>query len=209
MQRLLSYPYHDRPRALREIANLARALPVAVRNRFDLLLATSPAPERGLLYFDLLRERQPAAFEHLTRATAGLRHLAALFTHSHFLSEEVLQHPEWAEQLLNAGELQNAISADVLRSRLEEDLPAGLPDALEFAKFRRKQLLRIVVRDVLGLDTLPAIVAELSDLADVLVEVAYERIYRDLVARYGVPREEGTSREAQFAVIALGKLGGK
>ncbi|HEY4361570.1 MAG TPA: glutamine-synthetase adenylyltransferase [Bryobacteraceae bacterium] len=209
MQRLLSYPYRDRPRALREIANLARALPVAVRNRFDLLLASSPAPERGLLYFDLLRERQPAAFEHFTRSTAGLRHLVALFTHSHFLSEEVLQHPEWAEQLLNAGELQKAISVDVLRSRLDVDLPAGLPDALEFAKFRRKQLLRIVVRDALGLDTLPAITAELSDLADVLVEVAYERIYRDLVSRYGVPREDDSSQEAHFAVIALGKLGGE
>ncbi len=194
---------------MREIANLARALPVAVRNRFDLLLTSSPAPERGLHYFERLRERQPAAFEHLTRATAGLRHLVALFTHSHFLSEEVLQHPEWAEQLLNAGELQNAISADVLRARLDADLPPGLPDPLEFAKFRRKQLLRIVVRDALGLDTLPAITAELSDLADVLVEVAYERIYRDLISRYGVPREEGGSQTAHFAVIALGKLGGE
>ncbi len=94
MQRLLTFSYHDQPRALREIADLAQSLPAAVRNRFDLLLAASPAPERCLQYFVRLRERQPMAFDRLTRSTAGLRHLVAVFAHSRFLSEELLEHPE-------------------------------------------------------------------------------------------------------------------
>ncbi len=93
-----------------------------------------------------------------------------------------------------------------MRARLKTELAPGLPDPLELARFRRRQLLRIVVRDVLGLGTLPEITAELSALADAILEVAYQRIRTDLVARFGVPRsEEG---EAQIAVIALGKLGG-
>ncbi len=214
MQRLLTFSYRDQPRAMREIADLAKSLPATVRNRFDLLLAASPAPERCLQYFVRLRERQPQAFDRLTRSAAGLRHLVAVFAHSRFLSEEILEHPEWAEQLLDASELSKVITADALRTQLEEIHDAGVPHPLELAKFRRRQILRILVRDGLGLGTLPEITAELSDLADALVGFAYQRIYVDLVRRYGVPRAEiddgkGYFAEAKLTVIALGKLGGK
>jgi glutamate-ammonia-ligase adenylyltransferase len=209
MQRLLTLPYADHSRAMREIADLARSLPVTVRNRFDLLLAASPAPELCLQNFVRLRERQPAAFERLTRSTAALRHLVAVFAYSRFLAEEVLAHPDWAEQLLDLSELSSVITSEALRAQLEAALPPGLPNPLELAKFRRRQILRILVRDVLGLGTLPEITAELSDLADVLVGLSYDRIHEDLVQRYGVPRAETDSNESHFAVIALGKLGGE
>src|SRR5580692_8821882 len=116
MQRLLTLPYTDHPRAMREIADLARNLPATVRNRFDLLLAASPAPELGLQNFVRLRERQPAAFERLTRSTAGLRHLVAVFANSRFLAEELLEHPDWGEPLLDASELTSPITTDELRA---------------------------------------------------------------------------------------------
>jgi glutamate-ammonia-ligase adenylyltransferase len=59
---------------------------------------------------------------------------------------------------------------------------------------------------VLGLGTLPEITAELSGLADAILETACERIQSDLISRFGAPRSP--SGEARFAVIALGKLGG-
>jgi len=209
MQRLLTLPYKDQRRAMREIAGLSDHLPAAVREQFDLLLAGSPAPERGLQYFVRLYERHPGAFRLLTDSVEGIRHLTAVFTQSHFLSEEVLERPEWAEQMLDSSRLTRVISADEIRADLEAILPPGVPPALELAKFRRRQMLRIVVRDILGLAPLPEITAELSDLADVLVETAYDRIRESLVARYGVPRAEADGRQAHFAVIALGKLGGQ
>jgi [glutamine synthetase] adenylyltransferase / [glutamine synthetase]-adenylyl-L-tyrosine phosphorylase len=209
MQHLLSLPYEDTARAQREIETLAGSFPAGIRDRFDMLLAASPAPELGLHYFARLREQQHIAFERITRSIAGMRHLVAIFTHSRFLSEEILEHPDWADELRDAGGLQRALTEEALRTRLENALPPGLPHPLELAKFRRRQLLRIVVRDVLGLGTLPEITAELSNLADVLLETAYERIHQDLVSRYGVPRSEADGSEAHLAVIALGKLGGK
>jgi glutamate-ammonia-ligase adenylyltransferase len=206
MQRLLSSPFLDRGRAVREIADLSRSLPPAALNRLDLLLADSPAPEQGLQYFARLREGQPTSFQRLTRSAAGLRYLIAIFTHSHFLSEEVLEHPEWVEQLLEAGELHHVLDAEQLRARLKAALTPGLPNPIELARFRRRQILRIAVRDVLGFGTLPEITGELSALADAILEVAYERIRSDLVSRFGAPRSE--AGEAQFTVIALGKLGG-
>ena len=207
MHRLSSVPYRDRTRAVRELAALGPHLPPAVQNRFDLLLASSPAPEQGLHYFMRLREQHPAAFDRLTRSALGLRHLVAVFTYSTFLSEEILEHPEWAEQLLDPMDLQRVATAEDLRARLETLLPPGLPTPVDLAKFRRRQILRIMIRDVLGLGTLPEITGELTAVADVIVGVAYERIYRDLVIRHGSPRSEGA--EAHFAVIALGKMGGE
>lgn len=206
MQRLLSLEFTDRSRAEREIAELSADLPPAVLNRLDLLLATSPAPEQGLQYFVCLRERQPSAFQRLMRSAAGLRYLIAIFTYSHFLSEEILEHPEWAEELLDAGDLHRVFSAEDMRALLEAVLAPGVPRPVELAKFRRRQILRIVVRDVLGMGTLPGITSELSSLADTLVETAYERIRQDLISRFGAPQSE--NGEAHFAVIALGKLGG-
>ena len=49
----------------------------------------------------------------------------------------------------------------------------GCPSPLDLAAFRRQRVLRIVVRDVLGMGTLPEITAELSALADAIVETAY------------------------------------
>ena len=206
MQRLLDLPYQDRPRAEREIAELSRYLGLGAGEQFERLLAGSPAPERALQYFVRLRERQPAAFERLIASPPGLRHLVAVFTQSRFLSEDILENPEWVAEL---GRVHLVVSAEQLRAELERTLPPGVPHPLELAKFRRRQILRILVRDVLGFGTLPEICTELSDLADVILETAYERIYGDLVARYGTPREETGAGDAHFAVIALGKLGGK
>jgi glutamate-ammonia-ligase adenylyltransferase len=206
MQRLFKLPFEDLQRAQREIADLSNNLPPAVLNRIDLLLSASPAPEQGLRYFTRLLEQQPLSFQRLTRSAAGLRYLIAIFTHSTFLSEEVLEHPESVEHLLDAGDLHRLLTAEDFRARLDGALPRGVPSPLELAKFRRRQILRIVVRDVLGLGTLAEVSAELSALADALVEATYARIHQDLVSRHGAPWSE--SGESHFAVIALGKLGG-
>src|SRR5579872_1358954 len=207
MERLRQLAYHDRARASREMGELSRELPPATANRLDLLLSASPAPEQGLQYFARLHERHPSWFQRLTRSTAGLRYLIAVFSNSHFLSEEILRHPEWADQLLESGNLQPVLTAEQMREMLEAELPPGLPPPLEFARFRRRQLLRILIRDMLGLGTLPEITGELTALADTIVETAYDRIRQQLAAEYGVPQTR-SGEESHFSVIALGKMGG-
>jgi glutamate-ammonia-ligase adenylyltransferase len=207
MQRLPSLSYRDPVRAMREIGELSRSLPPAALNRFDLLLATSAAPEEGLRYFARLREQRPSFFQRLTLSTTGLRCLIAVFTHSHFLSEEILEHPGWAEQLLEAGDLHQVRTAETMREMLGAELPGGPPSTLALAEFRRRQMLRILIRDVLGFGTLPEITGELTALADTIVEAAYERIQWQMAAQFGAPRA-ASGEEARFAVIALGKMGG-
>jgi len=207
MERLRKLPFDDRERASREMGELSRWLPPATLNRFDLLLSTSAAPEQGLRYFARLHEQQPSWFQMLTRSTLGLRYLIAVFTNSYFLSEEVLRHPEWLDQLLESGSLHGVIPPEQMREMIESAWPAGLPAPLDLARFRRRQMLRILIRDVLSLAPLPEIAGEITSLADTIVEAAYARIKAQLVSEFGTPRDDA-GNEAHFAVIALGKMGG-
>ena len=208
MDRLKRLEYRDRPRALREIGQMAGTLPPGAANRFDLLLASSPAPEEGLHLFARLWEQHPAAFRRLMASTQGLRCLIAVFTYSPFLSEEILQHPEWAEELLEPDVLTRVRTAERIREVLEATLPAGPASPLDLARFRRHQMLRILVRDVLGIASLPEITSELTALADAILETALERIEAQLRAEFGTPlAPSGT--ESRFTVIALGKMGGE
>ena len=82
-------------------------------------------------------------------------------------------------------------------------------DALR--RFRRREMLRIGVRDLLRLATVPETTASLSDLACVLIHAAYEIIDADLRQQYGVPMHQtrkGQWVETGFTVIGMGKLGG-
>ena len=152
-----------------------------------------------------MRDQHRASYERLTAVPTGLRYLQTVFQHSRFLSESILAHPEWADELLRPGYVEGAMSRDQLRARLVASLSPGVPPPVELARFRRRQILRILLRDVLDIATLPEITGELSTLADVMLDVAYERIHDDLADRYGEPMtEDGV---AQFTVVALGKMG--
>ncbi len=78
-------------------------------------------------------------------------------------------------------------------------------------RFRRREMLRIGVRDLLRLATVPETTGSLSDLACLLIHAAYEIVDADLRQQYGVPmhqNRQGRWVETKFAVIGMGKLGG-
>jgi glutamate-ammonia-ligase adenylyltransferase len=78
--------------------------------------------------------------------------------------------------------------------------------------FRKKAMLRIGLRDLLGKANVRETTEELSDLAEVCLQKAYEWADAGLAKRYGRPfleHDNGTRTPAGFAVIAMGKLGGR
>src|SRR5262249_6150568 len=104
-----------------QIAELSREL----SERIDRLLAASPAPEAGRRYLN----RFPA---HLI-TSQNARCLVAIFTHSNFLSEDLVEHPEWIEEFRD---LDRVLGPEELRARLDSLLPSGLPGPIHFAMFR-------------------------------------------------------------------------
>ena len=122
----------------------------------------------------------------------------AVKEHSRFLADEVTQHPDWLRDI----DIDRPPGKEQLIAELDVLLSPGIPAAVILAQFRRRQLLRILLRDVLGIATLAEITEELSTLADSILEVSYARIRAALAERHGDP-------ETGFSVVALGKLGGR
>ncbi len=170
---------------------------------------SSPDPERVRKYFDEFERRNPQVFDKLLHADdERLRWLTCVFSASRFLSDVLLRNPDW---ILDIGDVTCVLSREDYCERLRgfmRELHAK-PGAAELALFRRKELLRIVVRDQAGAGTLSEITEELSNLADAILACALEEITAELAPRYGRAMEEGNGTAATFTVLALGKLGGR
>ncbi|MEK7712514.1 MAG: bifunctional [glutamate--ammonia ligase]-adenylyl-L-tyrosine phosphorylase/[glutamate--ammonia-ligase] adenylyltransferase, partial [Nitrospirota bacterium] len=68
-------------------------------------------------------------------------------------------------------------------------------------RFKKKELLRITLRDILKKADLTETMLELSILADVIVDESLKLIKKSLSATYGEPEKDA------FTVISIGKLG--
>ncbi len=152
----------------------------------------------------------PQVLSALTLDPERLCWLRAIFGTSRFLSEELLRHPDW---IVTVDELQSTFAIEKYKARFDDFLHEARVDtasAQEFALFRRKELLRITLRDRLQFAPLPEITEELSNLADAVLDRALASVTRDLQSRYGAPGCPSESAgPALFSVIALGKLGGR
>jgi glutamate-ammonia-ligase adenylyltransferase len=145
-----------------------------------------------------------------------LASLVTIFGASRFLSTFLLSDAEHTLSLLSdtsfpASSPGKAALAAELASHLHKvEDEKGLFHELRL--FRRHQMLRIALRDLLNKADLRETVEDLSDLAEVCLQAAYERADAALTARYGRPITEhpdGTRVRARFGVIAMGKLGGR
>jgi len=122
--------------------------------------------------------------------------LLLLFDRSEFLAELAIRTPDMVDELVTSGRLRQRKSAEeTLR-----DLRHGLDDEDQFLWLRRYQpveLMRIGLRDILGLADFEQYLVELSALADACLQYALEAVLR----RHKL-------KQAPFVIIGLGKLGG-
>src|SRR3984885_14866828 len=184
-------------------------VPPELLHRIGVLLSSSPDPDAVARYLDQFWRENPTSFLRIAGQVTTLRYLMAVFSYSAFLSEAVLKNPRWLEQLGRGGDMHRVLMAEEYETRLRQFIgweSDQAPSAVELACFRREQILRIFIRDVLGLGTLSDVTEELSNLADAILDLSYRRIRASLVAIHGEPIFDG--QPAQFSVIALGKLGG-
>jgi len=124
--------------------------------------------------------------------------LAHVRTCSDFAANLLDRYPAWLE------DLDACCPPDV--TRLADSVKKnGLETGLR--RFRNREMLRIIWRDLSGLAPLAETFANLTSLAEICLDSAIEEHYRRLVEKHGTPRGPDGSPQRMF-VIGLGKFGG-
>lgn len=180
--------------------------------KLESLIADLPDEKGARLFLDRLTTDQPRAFQKLTRDSALLSDALALAAWSPLLATTLEQNPDYLSWLL-----RERLDARVrTREQLKESLArfaltnSSLPTPVLFARFRRRELLRIYLHDVRRAHTLVETTEELSNLADAILDFALSLARQELDNKYGAPLhvdERGRVAPAEFSIVALGKLG--
>jgi hypothetical protein len=135
------------------VVRLAAGLPERIARRIQLLLASAPDPQAVERYLDRLHQESPSAFERITSSPAALRCAVNVFSYSRFLSDAVLKKPERILEVSGSGSFYRVLSVEGYEERLFDFLGKerrDMPSALDLARFRRRQIFRIAMRDVDG-----------------------------------------------------------
>lgn len=153
-------------------------------------------------------------YARLTQSSEFLRVLLILFSGSQVLTDTLLNDPSHLDWLSQPETLTESKTRDRLYREFYAMAAARegntIPSLLR--RFKKREYIRIGLRDLLGLVELAENVESLSDLADVCLQVAFEFAYETTKKKYGIPVYEdadGRLRESEFTILSMGKLGGR
>ncbi|MDQ3321776.1 MAG: hypothetical protein M3525_04975 [Acidobacteriota bacterium] len=173
-----------------------------------------PDADGAKRFYEQMSEEFPFEVKKLSKNEGLLSDVLTLAAHSPLLATTILQNPAYISWLD-----RQRISAKVRgREELLESLArfaltnSSVETNVLLARFRRRELLRIYLRDIRGLGTIAETTEEISNLADAVLEYALQIARQELDNRYGVPLETDSkerTKTAQFCIVALGKLGSK
>lgn len=177
---------------------------------------SSLQPDRALISLHTLLTRSgdeeiPALLDLLAVPSASRDALLTILSASPYLTTTVVQ---------DVGFLLETFAGDAWRTlQPAEELDAQLADMLDgvstpdeamkpLRTFKQQAYLRIAVCDLMRQSGTPAVLERLTDVADLCLQAAHDVCGRKLQARHGRPMLEG-SKPSGFAVIGMGKLGGR
>jgi glutamate-ammonia-ligase adenylyltransferase len=229
-----SIAFSDPARAKKNLELVEQRLPESLRTPLPYLLTQVPEPDEALNYLEkFLRPQEsdehelPRAVSYLEKYPAALHYLLTVFSYSRFLSETLIQEPELITTLHRPARPGEAgphahFGRGIEKTRTAEDLREefarfettsfDLGPAVALARFKRREYLRIMLRDVLGLATLAETTLELSILADLLLSRALRLADQQMVDKYGTPQTvgpDGRRQAVELVILSLGKLGGQ
>ena len=204
-------------------------------DRFTGSADSQPQSEKGIgcimngLLDELLGKQQTrwAAFCQLARdtarafdpASAGAQALAKAFEFSDFVVANCTRFPLMALDLIDSGDLLTTYADHQMDGHLAPRLqsvaetaangdPASLLAPLQatLRQFRRREMVRIAVRDLAGISDLDATMADISALAKAAINGALELLYAHQCTTDGIP-EDRAGRRQRLVVLGMGKLG--
>ena len=211
--------------ALRDLKRLTQAMTPSVAGNFLKRalapLAHSADPDLALIGLVRFAEARfgPEQIGQIAKLSgSSLALIAKLFGFSQFLTDLMIRYPDYLEWLEQDPALHQAREVEEMKKILGQAVGSHTgTHARRLAAIRaqRRELLRLGVRRMLALSDEMEMAGELSDLALATLALALEEVSAPLIHRFGEPMEEGEegaapfTRRAGFAIIAMGKLGGR
>lgn len=196
------------------LAGAAYNVSVASNAEIESLIRDLPDPQGARLFLENLINEQPRTHQKLVKETGLLADALTLAAYSPLLATTLEQNPEYIPWLARERADTRVRAAEQLRESLARFAltNSSLTPAVLFARFRRRELLRIYLHDVRRAHTLVETTEELSNLADAILDYALSLARQSLDNKYGSPLcddAHGRIATADFCVVALGKLGSR
>jgi len=190
---------------------LADLLPILLDS-----IARTADPDQALNHWErmLSNVTRSSFLDYLRSSPRMLELLCTIFGNSDSLAFTIIRDPMLVSWLAEQDVLSKPPTFAGIEQSLRKQLSRLTVKELKLEvlrRFRRREMLRIGVRDLLRLADVPETTASLSDLATILIHAAYEIVDMDLRRQYGVPmhrNRQGRWVETGFAVMGMGKLGG-
>ena len=144
-----------------------------------------------------------------------LANLLRLMLQSPWLAEYVASHPMVLDELLDISRITVVESVQECAAALRSEL--ALVDADDLGElmdrvrhFQQARTVRIAAADISGNLPVMKVSDALTWLAEAVLQVSTEIVQREMQQRHGAPGYEldGDRLEAEFSVVAYGKLGG-
>jgi glutamate-ammonia-ligase adenylyltransferase len=159
--------------------------------------------------------RRSAYLALLDENHVALERLLTVAGQSPMLARQISEHPLLLDELLDSRLFDAPPTRTELERSLEQYLKNVSRDDLEalldaMRQFQRAAVFRIAVADRFGGLPLMKVSDRLTDTAELVLGLARDIAYAELEAKHGRPLcgEPDELREAQFAIIGYGKLGG-
>ena len=211
---LAGIAFQDPRSAGRSLGRIRDRLPTEAFDATAHFLADSPDPDSTVVLLDRLVESASDELLRCLAAHPSLLHYAALiFGHSTWLGGTVLHNSEILRRFEQRAGMERSLSREQFREEFAEwrrsDAMANL--ALALARFRKREYVRILLRDLLGIAKLAETTEEISALADVILEETLHAVQTELQHEHGLQQwvdGDGRLHNCRFAIVSLGKLGG-
>ncbi len=218
------YPFRDRASAYRSLQSLAREeneflsearcrhFLAAIAPRLLAAVAGAPDPDMALTNLEKVSASLGAKailWELFNFNGATLRLFVDLCATSQFLSEILINNPGMIDDLMDSLVVDRPQTGTEIRAELEE-LARGAEDLSPILLgFRNKEWVRIGTRDILGREPIRVVTRELADVASAIVGQVARDQYDRRAAKLGEPRRAADGKKSRWAILGLGKLGGR
>ena len=206
--------FREQERARQNLQRILARVPRELADPLAELLGESPDPDQALNLLErLVTEGSDQLIHTLNKHRVLLHYLVALFGHSYWLGETLVHNQDIVYSLQRERNLERSLGREDYRENFARFRSHSFETDLStlLARFKKREYVRIALRDVLGIATLAETTGEISALADVLIQEALREVEARMRNRFGTPQFQDTRgrlAEAPFAVLSLGKLGG-